>query len=218
MIIYKTTNLINGKIYIGQDTKNSINYIGSGKILKHAIKKYGKVNFRKEIIEYCKTIEELNDKEIYWINFFNSKDPDIGYNISDGGFGCKGFKQTKESIEAIKKNSNSEGFKKIMRSEDTKRKISNGQKNSERKKKLHESEEYRMKMSESLKGRIVSTETRKKLSDSLKGKTKSEEHKKKLSISISKINKGESNPFYNKKHSQETKNKIKDSLLRRRNP
>ena len=52
MIIYKTTNLINKKIYIGQDTKNNPNYLGSGKYFKYALKKYGKENFSKEIIEF----------------------------------------------------------------------------------------------------------------------------------------------------------------------
>ena len=41
MIVYKTTNLINGKIYIGKDMKNNPNYLGSGTILRRAIKKYG---------------------------------------------------------------------------------------------------------------------------------------------------------------------------------
>ena len=51
MIIYKTINLINGKIYIGQDTKNDPNYLGSGKIIKEAIKKYGKKNFTEDSIK-----------------------------------------------------------------------------------------------------------------------------------------------------------------------
>ena len=51
MIIYKTTNLVNGKIYIGKDKNNNPSYLGSGKILKLAIKKYGKENFTKETIE-----------------------------------------------------------------------------------------------------------------------------------------------------------------------
>ena len=53
--IYKTTNLINGKIYVGQHkcSKNSIDesYIGSGIYLKHAIEYYGKNNFKCEILE-----------------------------------------------------------------------------------------------------------------------------------------------------------------------
>jgi group I intron endonuclease len=84
MIIYKTTNLLNGKIYIGQDRNNNKNYLGSGKLLKKAIKKYGKDNFKKEILEECQTEEELNDREVFWISQYNSTNRDIGYNISDG--------------------------------------------------------------------------------------------------------------------------------------
>ena len=46
MIIYKTTNLVNGKIYIGKDSKNNPNYLGSGNLLKKALIKYGKENFK----------------------------------------------------------------------------------------------------------------------------------------------------------------------------
>ena len=53
--IYKTTNLINGKIYIGQHKSSSFdtNYYGSGKLLIKALKKYGKENFKIELIEGC---------------------------------------------------------------------------------------------------------------------------------------------------------------------
>lgn len=85
MIIYKTTNLINNKIYVGQDSKNNPNYYGSGKILKAAIKKYGKINFKKEILEHCRTRDELNDCEKYWICELESQNPNIGYNITAGG-------------------------------------------------------------------------------------------------------------------------------------
>lgn len=94
MIIYKTINLVNGKIYIGQDTKDNKYYLGSGKILRVAIKKYGKDNFKKEIIETCKTQEELNIREIFWINYYNSTNRKIGYNIAYGGFGKLGCKHT----------------------------------------------------------------------------------------------------------------------------
>ena len=54
MIIYKITNTINGKIYIGKYQGNNFNnYWGSGKILKNAYKKYGRENFTKEIIYEC---------------------------------------------------------------------------------------------------------------------------------------------------------------------
>ena len=92
--IYKTTNNINGKIYIGQRFSNrrDIEYLGSGKILKLAIKKYGKKNFTKEIIEICLTKSALDKREIYWIDFFDSRNRKIGYNITKGGGGTLGVK------------------------------------------------------------------------------------------------------------------------------
>lgn len=85
MIIYKITNLINNKIYVGQDKNNNSFYLGSGTAIKNAIKKYGKENFKKDILETCSDCNELNEKEIYWIDKLNSRDKEIGYNISKGG-------------------------------------------------------------------------------------------------------------------------------------
>ncbi|MCK9446124.1 GIY-YIG nuclease family protein [bacterium] len=85
MVVYKTTNNINGKIYVGQDLHNNPKYLGSGKIFKQSLKKYGIENFTKEILEYCKTKEELNEKEIYWIEELKSRERHIGYNICSGG-------------------------------------------------------------------------------------------------------------------------------------
>ena len=59
MIIYLTTNLVNGKKYIGLDMNNDNNYFGSGVYIKRAIKKYGKENFTKQILETCNNREEL---------------------------------------------------------------------------------------------------------------------------------------------------------------
>lgn len=87
MIIYKTTNLANGKIYIGKDKNNNPAYLGSGKILHLAFQKYGIENFNKEILEECETLEDLNEREKYWIGFYNSTDRKIGYNIELGGNG-----------------------------------------------------------------------------------------------------------------------------------
>jgi len=88
--IYKITNLINGKIYIGKrKTKLKIEddfYFGSGKLIKSAIKKYGINNFTKDILEICNS-NNLNEREIYWIESLNSIDLKLGYNISNGGDG-----------------------------------------------------------------------------------------------------------------------------------
>ncbi len=85
MIIYKTTNKLNGKFYIGQDKNNNPNYYGSGKKIQNAIKKYGKENFVKEILEECIDENHMNEREVYWISKYNSQDRKIGYNISNGG-------------------------------------------------------------------------------------------------------------------------------------
>jgi len=91
--IYKTTNLINGKIYIGRHSTNNFDdgYLGSGVLINKAIKKYGKQNFKREILEFCYTLESLYKREEYWIKEFNAIC--LGYNISnksDGGIVWKG--------------------------------------------------------------------------------------------------------------------------------
>jgi len=82
-LIYKTTNKITGKSYVGQHCTNNINdkYIGSGTMLLDSIKKHGKDNFDVEILEKCSSIEELNLKEIYWIKEVNTLVPN-GYNLT----------------------------------------------------------------------------------------------------------------------------------------
>lgn len=92
MYIYKTTNLINKKYYIGKDSrdknsKKAQEYLGSGIILQRAINKYGKQYFKKEIIDECDTTYELNYLEQFWINYYHSTNKRIGYNIHTGGQG-----------------------------------------------------------------------------------------------------------------------------------
>jgi hypothetical protein len=88
VFIYKTTNLINGKIYVGQYSGKKDNYLGSGLLIKKAIKKYGRENFVRDILE--NDINDrvlLNIKEKYWIKFYNSNNLEIGYNLTEGGDG-----------------------------------------------------------------------------------------------------------------------------------
>lgn len=118
MYIYKTTNLINGKFYIGKRVyrKRDDNwYLGSGIYLNRAIQKYGRTNFKKEIIEWCDNKEDLCKREIFWIKELDANNPLIGYNISKGGEGgntgnyevisrkLKGVKKSKEFCENISK-------------------------------------------------------------------------------------------------------------------
>lgn len=118
MYVYKTTNLITGKIYVGKRVyrkKDDAWYLGSGIYLKRSIKKHGRENFTKEILEWCENRELLSEREIYWINYFNSTNPEIGYNLSLGGEGgnvgkeayikisskLKGIKKSKEFCDNI---------------------------------------------------------------------------------------------------------------------
>lgn len=88
--IYKTTNLINNKIYIGKKHSKVFltDYFGSGLLINRAIKKYGLDKFQVELICFANSLEELNSKEKYYISTFNSHfKSGKGYNIAGGGDG-----------------------------------------------------------------------------------------------------------------------------------
>jgi len=137
MIIYKSTNKITGKVYIGQ-TKHTLdtrikNHIKESKIKSNrpfmsSINKHGIDNFTFELIDSANNLDELNDKEIYWINFYDSVFPN-GYNVTGGGQGKK-IKTTKELSRII-----SEGLKNSKKWQETKN-----------------SEEYKKKMKKSFIG------------------------------------------------------------------
>lgn len=89
--IYETTCLINGKKYIGKRVYDKYgqwkNYLGSGKILKLAINKYGKENFERKIICECESKEELCKMERFYIKEFDAVKNQTYYNICSGGEG-----------------------------------------------------------------------------------------------------------------------------------
>jgi hypothetical protein len=198
MIIYKTTNLINGKFYIGKDKNNNKNYFGSGVAIRDSIKKYGKENFSKEILCVCTSIEELNEKEKYYINLYNSQDRNIGYNITNGGDGNSLSWNGDNLSESHKKNI-SEGlrksikFKEMWGGEEHRSKLRDSRLKSEKVRELINSEEWKNKISNSVKNSkkfkeaINSPERSKKISESmlnsesLKKSRSSEEFKKKCS-------------------------------------
>lgn len=106
MIIYKIVNKLNGKIYIGQTIQpllkrwNEHCVKSNGcRFLKNAIQLYGKENFTIEQIDTAETMEELNQKEIYWIDLYNSTNKLIGYNLDKGG---KRNFPTKSEIEKVR--------------------------------------------------------------------------------------------------------------------
>lgn len=130
-MIYKTTNIINGKVYIGKHKTKDLNdgYLGSGKLLQRAIKKYGIENFTKEIMHLCETENEMDakEREIVTEDFCLKEDT---YNLcvgGQGGFsyinrnnirGMLGKKQSPKQKEVarnlmIKNNSNKERHNEI---------------------------------------------------------------------------------------------------------
>ena len=86
--VYKTTNLINGKIYVGLHVTEDLNddYLGSGTQICDAIKKYGKENFKREYIKICESPEEMYALEAEIVNEEFVKRPDT-YNMKTGGTG-----------------------------------------------------------------------------------------------------------------------------------
>ena len=113
MIIYKVTNNINGKIYIGQTTKsldirrkqheNRYKY-QNDMAISRAIYKYGKDNFSWEIIDTATSIEELNKKESYWIEKLDSLATNgKGYNLKGGGDNAYLSEETKQKIGKVQK-------------------------------------------------------------------------------------------------------------------
>lgn len=115
MVIYKLTNIINGKIYIGQTTWSfnsrwSAHCAPSAKLtlIDRAIKKYGKENFKLEI-ENWNTLEELNSREVELIQKLDSSNKTIGYNLSLGGKNTIFSKESKIKMSQSKKKLFAEG-------------------------------------------------------------------------------------------------------------
>ena len=125
--IYKITNIINGKIYIGKHSTDDINdgYMGSGVVLRQAIKKYGIENFTKEYLAFCDTYDKLNFFERFYIRKYGSTDRNIGYNIASGG---EGFDPGNEPWNKGKKGLQNAWNKGIPMTEEQKKKLSEAKK------------------------------------------------------------------------------------------
>ena len=179
-LIYKTTNLINNKIYVGVHCTDDIDdtYLGSGKLIIKAIKKYGKENFKREILYEFGSAELAFWYESYLVDhdFINREDT---YNVAiGGGLPFTGRKHSEESKEQM---SNSrKGLvpwnKGKHHTKETKEKISSYRHTEEQKLKMSNalkgrefSEKHCNAISNSLKGHKVSLETREKIKESNKG-------------------------------------------------
>jgi hypothetical protein len=95
MFVYRTTNMLNGKFYIGQHSTNDLKdgYKGSGLLISKALKKYGEENFKFEIIEFSESREYLDLLEKKLIKDEEVLNNEIGYNIHQGGLGGSSYKK-----------------------------------------------------------------------------------------------------------------------------
>lgn len=221
--IYKTTNLVNGKIYIGKKKGEfTDSYKGSGRYIRNAFNKYGFDNFSVELIEYCETLDIQNQREQYWIKHYH----DLGYtmyNISTGGDGGDTYWQLSESDRQarLKKASESSWFNHQPRechikAWNTRRKNGTDKFSIEQRQKLSKSHLGKKRSAESIqKGLITrcgyrhSEETKLKIRQSNLGKTRSAETCERISEAASK-RVGELNAFYGKHHSEETRKLISE--------
>ncbi len=199
--VYLVKNKINGKVYIGKShhtpekrfkihCQNAFSKKRKGKrnvYFHKAITKYGSDAFEIFLLEKCETNEKAGEKEIFYIKKFNSKNHNIGYNLTDGGEGVVGRKKSKEEIERL-------------------RQLLTGRKLSE---------EHKKKLSLANKGKIISEKTKEKISqknsgsgNGMYGRPTSAETRKKKGEAISQAKR-------NKKHkikvSDKTRQKQKEA-------
>ena len=158
--IYRITNLINGKTYIGQHKYKELNdyYMGSGQLLYKAKKKYGIKNFKKEILVF--NISKKEHADLLEKTFITSEREKVGkencYNIADGGEGGNGGVNKGKHLSEEQKRKMSEAHKGKHHSEETKRKMSEARKGLLKGKHWKLSEETRRKLSKNRKGKNLS--------------------------------------------------------------
>jgi group I intron endonuclease len=228
--IYKITNIVNGKVVIGQAINITARWQRHKGLLRHnkhynshfqnAWNKYGEQNFKFEIILECLR-EKLNEEEIRLIKEHKSNNRKYGYNIEEGGNIRIHSEETRRKISEANKNPSeetrrkmSEAHKGYKHSEETKRKLSIISSNP--------SEETKRKLSESHRGKVCtketkrkiskansnpSEETREKMANARRGKHPSIETRRKLS----EVHSGKRNNNYGKHFSEAHKRKMSEA-------
>ena len=237
--IYCHANKLNGKKYIGQTKQSLERRFEKGRAYKHcvlfynAIQKYGWENFEHEILETNLSLEDANIREAYYISLYGLTDPQKGYNIYTGG---KNFKhiiteETKRKISETKKGTPSWN-KGIPMKEETKENLRIINKEREYPKGVfHHSKETIELLKEKGKGNKnacgkhnISDEGRLVLKMNNLGRVVSDEQKEYLSYISSCVSEykrflrsqsisGKNNPFYGKKHTDESKEKMSKAHL-----
>ncbi len=184
-LIYKITNKVNSKIYIGCHKTSNVNdsYMGSGKLIKQAIKKYGLKNFTKEILYTFDNPEDMFAMELELVNkeFINDR---ITYNLKEGGIGGFSYINNDPNIKEKQRNAIKEAFDNMTQDERNEKFGHVGEAN----------HNY---------GKSLSKETKQKLSEANTGRKHSAAANKKKSRP------GPLNGMYGKKHSVSTLEKLK---------
>ena len=204
--IYQTINLVNNKIYIGQhETVNpNDSYLGSGKILKQAIQKYGSKNFKKEVLFIYDNFNEMNDKETEIVNeeFISRIDT---YNIVIGGGHHNDTFTHHPNKERIRQNfiEGTNNYYKTPSGEKTKEKISKSLKIFYSSSKGEELRKIKSEKTSQYFASDKSKEQKKKLSLVHSGKKRTPEERKKQSDTIKKL--GLKTQFYERMNTPEAR-------------
>lgn len=167
MLVYKVTNIINERAYVGITTfsfeKRWKEHIKCSvtrnpkQLIHRALKKYGIQSFKREIIDEAEDLDVLYEKERYWINKLGTKIP-FGYNMTDGG----------------------EGYYGGIMSESTRKRISSSRSGTKHSSITKEKISLSLKGNKNAEGAVHSEESRKNVSLRMKGKQKTEEQKSKI--------------------------------------
>jgi group I intron endonuclease len=203
--IYIIQNITNNKIYVGQaknlkkrwqghrDKTNN----GDTRPLYNSMRKHGFDKFEMNMIEEFDNLDDCNEAEEFWIQFFQSQNKEIGYNIAFGGNNHAHTSETKAKLSKIRTG--------IKASEETKKKMSEarqGEKNAMFGRK--HSDETIVKMRQAKLGKYEGE------NNPFYGKTHTEETRKILSENHIGLQAGESNPMFGKTHTEEIRQLLSD--------
>lgn len=198
MKVYKVVNEENGKVYIGK-TKKTLEdrwkrhlYLAEKGVNRHfydAINHYGKEKFSIELLEECNTEDELDRREKYWIDQFNSISREKGYNMTEGGEGGDTFScQSEEKKEEIR-----EKLSKLHSERDR-------------------DEETYKKIADAERGQNLKDETKDKISESLEEFWSQKSYEEKIDMLPDEFFvSGEDHPMYGETHTDEVKVRLSEA-------